>query len=318
VLEYAKFRARLSQNKLHVVACIPAFNEEKTIASVIVKAMRHVDKIIVCDDGSTDLTREIAEKLGAEVIRHERNMGKGMALRSMLAKAREFNPDIVVMLDADGQHDADEIPRLVKPIEMDEADFVIGSRFIEGAKSDAPLYRRLGLRLINSLSSKTAKTSVKDTQSGFRAFNAQCLKELEEAESSGFGIESEQVVLAAKKGLRMLEVPITIRYKGLEKTSKKSPVFHGGEVIAVILRLFIEEKPLVYLGLPGAVLITLALASGAYLLLLFNSTRYFSVPIAIITLGALFTGMILFITSLILYAITRLARKSSTGVWKAG
>lgn len=298
-------------SKPRIIACIPAFNEEKTIASVVVKALRHVDKVIVCDDGSTDLTGEIAGKLGAEVIRHERNRGKGMALRSMLSRARELNPDIVVMLDADGQHDADEIPRLIEPVKKDEADIVIGSRFMEGARSDAPLYRRFGLRLINSLSNKTMKASVKDTQSGFRAFNAKCLRELEEAESSGFGIESEQIVLAAKKGLRMLEVPITIRYRGLEKTSKKSPVSHGGEVIAVILRLFIEEKPLIYLGIPGGVLMALALASGAYLLLLFNTTRYFSVPIALITLGALFAGMILFITALILYAITRLARKYS-------
>jgi glycosyltransferase involved in cell wall biosynthesis len=125
----------------------------------------------VCDDGSTDLTGEIAEKLGAEVVRHERNTGKGMALRSMFSRARELNPDIMVMLDADAQHDADEIPWLVEPLEKDAADIVIGSRFIEGARSDAPLYRRFGLRLINSLSSKTVKTSVKDTQSGFRAFN---------------------------------------------------------------------------------------------------------------------------------------------------
>jgi glycosyltransferase involved in cell wall biosynthesis len=292
-----------------IIACIPAYNEEFTIAGVVLKAMRHVDRVIVCDDGSTDLTGEIARRLGAEVIRHEKNMGKGAALKDMFLRVLDLNPDFVVVLDADGQHDADEIPRIIEPLERDDADIVVGSRFVEGANTDAPLYRRFGLRLINTLGRRVIKASVRDTQSGFRAFTVKSLKVLKDAESSGFGIESEQLSLALKMGLRIVEVPVTIKYRGLRKTSKKTPFSHAIEIMATMLKLFVVEKPLLYLGVPGVVLIAIAMASGAHLLLLFNMTRYFSIPIALITIGALFTGMTLFVTALILYAIARLARK---------
>ncbi|RDD53142.1 MAG: glycosyltransferase family 2 protein, partial [Candidatus Korarchaeota archaeon NZ13-K] len=91
-------------------ALIPAYNEEAKIAPVILKARRHVDLVIVCDDGSTDLTGEVARSLGAYVIRHERNMGYGAALLTLFKKALEMNVSIAVTLDADGQHDPDLIP----------------------------------------------------------------------------------------------------------------------------------------------------------------------------------------------------------------
>jgi len=292
-----------------VVACIPAFNEERTIARVVIEAQRYVDRVIVCDDGSDDMTGEIAERLGAEVIRHERNMGKGVALRELFRIARKYRPDIVVVLDADGQHDPDEIPKLVEPLEKGVADLVIGSRYVKGAKTDAPLYRRLGLRIINFFSGRLVKSVVKDTQSGFRAFTLKALEELEDGESEGFGIETEQIALAIKKELKIMEVPITVKYRGLSKTSKKPSFLHGGEIVAIILRLVVEEKPLIYLGVPGCILMLMAVALGAHLLLLFNATRYFSIPIAIITLGASLMGITLIIAALMLYGLNRVIKR---------
>ena len=104
-----------TESKPFVVACIPAFNEEGSIAGVVVQARKYVDRVVVCDDGSVDLTGAIAEGLGAVVIRHERNMGKGAALNSSFRYVRDLKPDVVVVLDADGQHDPGEIPRLVEP-----------------------------------------------------------------------------------------------------------------------------------------------------------------------------------------------------------
>ena len=130
-------------SKPFTIACIPAFNEEGRIASVIVRARRRVDAVVVCDDGSGDLTGEIAEGLGAVVVRHGRNLGKGAALRSAFLRARELGADVVVMLDADGQHDPEEIPGLVEPILKGAADMVVGSRYAEGSKTDAPLYRAI-------------------------------------------------------------------------------------------------------------------------------------------------------------------------------
>jgi len=137
-----------------VVAGIPAYNEERSIARVIVKAMNYVDRVIVYDDGSTDMTGEIAERLGAEVIRHERNLGYGAALASLFRRAREADADVLVVLDADGQHNPDDIPRLVKPVLDGESDIVCGSRFLS-EENDMPSYRRWGINRITKLVSFT-------------------------------------------------------------------------------------------------------------------------------------------------------------------
>ena len=96
-----------------IVAAIPAYNEEKTIAKVVVRAMKYVDKVVVVDDGSTDDTATIAEHLGAHLVRHEGNMGYGAAIRSCFSFARDLNSDALVILDADGQHNADDIPKIL-------------------------------------------------------------------------------------------------------------------------------------------------------------------------------------------------------------
>ena len=97
-----------------VVACVPAYNEEGTIARVVIGAQRHVDRVVVCDDGSTDMTGEIAERLGAEVLRHPRNLRYGASIRTLFGRARELGAECVVTLDADRQHSPEEIPRLVE------------------------------------------------------------------------------------------------------------------------------------------------------------------------------------------------------------
>jgi len=297
--------------KTFVVAAIPAFNEEKTIAKMILGAQRHVDRVVVCDDGSTDLTAEIAEKLGALVVRHPKNMGKGAALKMALEHSMGLNPDIVVTLDADGQHDPEDIPRLVEPIVEGRADLVIGSRYMNGSKTDAPLYRRLGLKLVNLVDRRSAGGVVRDTQSGFRAYSPKALDILHQYEAEGYGVETEQLVLAVRKHLRVVEVPITVRYRGLGTTSKRNPLRHGTELIGTALRLVVEERPLLLFGVPGMLLIILGVVTGVYILWDFNVTRYFSVPMSLIALGALFIGTMLFIASLMLYAITRLKEKVS-------
>lgn len=289
-----------------VVACIPAYNEEKNIAKVIIQTKKYADKIVVCDDGSEDMTAEIAENLGAIVLKHANNMGKGAALKTALKYAKQLNPDVIVALDADGQHDPNEIPKLIKPVIEEEADLVIGSRYVEGSKTETPFYRRIGLKIINWLS---GKGRVRDTQSGFRAYPSKVVDLILQCEAKGYGIESEQLALALKNQLKIVEVPVTMRYKDLEKTSKRNPMRHGSELIGIALRLIVEERPLLLLGLPGVLLVIIGLTSGVYLLLYFNVTRYFSIPVALIALGALFTGVLFFVTALILYSLARIMRK---------
>jgi len=116
------------------------------------------------------------------------------------------------------------------------------------------------------------------------------------------------LVVAVKNGFRVVEVPVTVKYEGLERTSKRNPVRHGAEIIGTALRLVVEERPLL-LGIPGFLLIVAGLSAGTYLFWYFNMTRYFSVPIVLITLGSLFLGAMLCITSLLLYAIGRLKKE---------
>jgi len=282
---------------------IPAYNEEYTIAKVVLKAMKHVDKVIVCDDGSTDMTGEIAERLGAIVIKHKKNLGKGYALRDLLLEAESLNPDIVITLDADDQHEADEIPLLINALIESKADIAIGSRHLKSSKTDMPRYRILGLQIINAIARRILRSDLKDTQSGFRAFTNRALHVLRNTRSDGYGVESEQITLAMKEGLKIVEVPVTIRYKGLKRTSKKNPITQAAEIITALVSLKILERPLLYLGVPGTALLAVGILFVTYLLLIFNSFRYFSIPIALITLGALIVGAILTIASLILYSI---------------
>jgi len=295
--------------KPKIVACIPAYNEEKYIAKVILQAKPYVDEIIVCNDGSTDMTEEIAKALGATVINHPENMGKGAAIKALFKEALKHEPDIIVCLDADGQHDPSEIPKLIQPILNGEAEMVIGSRYLGEIRTEIPFYRRIGLAIINYLTRKTSKQPIRDTQSGFRAFTASTITHIQDFESNGYGVESEQLAIATKKGIRIKEVPINIKYKGLEKTSKKQPVAHAGEILSLILRLIVEEKPLQYLGIPGMFFIFFGISLATYLLWLFNTTRYFSIPIALITLGAVVTGITLTIAALTLYALKRVTEK---------
>jgi glycosyltransferase involved in cell wall biosynthesis len=294
-----------------VVACIPALNEENRIAGVIVRAQKYVDHVIVCDDGSVDMTGLIAEQLGAQVIRHEFNMGKGAALKTALRYAMELDPEVVVVLDGDGQHDPREIPLLIEPIIEDESDMVIGSRFTEGGKMDPPLYRRLGLSVIDRFFKDHIDESVTDSQSGYRAFSKEAVNVMLQSEANGFGVESEQIKLAKMKGLRTVEVGVNMKYEGIEITSKVHPLFHGTEVMTTILRLVIEDKPIQLLGLPGLFALIVGVFSTSILFYQTYYRTYFSLPIAIISTGAILTGLILIITSFILYSINRMKQYSS-------
>jgi len=299
----------MKNNRVKTVAVIPAYNEESSIAKVILRTKRYVDEVIVCDDGSTDMTFMIAKALGAIVVRHGERRGKGEALRTLSKEVMELGPDVIVTLDGDGQHDPDEIPMLLKPIETGESDMVVGSRYVDGGKMDAPLYRRFGLRVINFLYRKFGGVHIKDTQSGFRAYSHKAFEYLMQCNAKGYGIEGEQLVLAAGNGLRVMEVPISVNYKGSARNSKKSPLLHGADLISTLFRLVAEGRPLMYLGLPGIGLTCVGAMLGLYLLWMFNTTRYFSIPVAILTVGASMAGILLVIAAITLHGLKRINEK---------
>jgi glycosyltransferase involved in cell wall biosynthesis len=238
--------------KPFVVVGIPAFNEEKMIAQVVLEAQKYADVVVVCDDGSSDMTETIAKRLGADVVRHKQNLGYGASINSLFKRAHELDADVLVTLDADGQHNPNEIPKIVKPIIQGAADLVVGSRFIEprGTK-EMPFYRRIGAQLITKLVNGSSKNGTSDAQSGFRAYNRHTLERLSPLEN-GMGASVEILLKATKHDLKIHEVASSCKYNNCEvATSTEHPITHGIGVIISIIRFIVEEKPLTLLGIPG-------------------------------------------------------------------
>ncbi len=292
------------QSGMRVAVVIPAYNEAKNIASVIISAQKQGDQVIVCDDGSQDMTVEIARRLGAILVEHRTNSGYGAALRSGFEKAIQIGADFVVSLDADGQHDPSDIPRLLEPLIADKADIVIASRFLNG-QSDTPGYRKIGIGVINSIA-QSKKMGVTDSQSGYRAYTREALLRVLPAEM-GMAASTEILLKAQESGLRIQEVPSIIAYN--QSPSKRSPVAHGLDVVFGHIKQLTFRHPLILYGFPGAISILVALGSGLYLLRLFNAERYFSVPLALLTLGFGLIGALLITVALIVWTMVSLFRE---------
>ena len=219
---------------MKTIVIIPAFNEQAAIGEVVQKSLQYADDVLVVDDGSSDNTSEIAEKAGASLLKHPTNFGKGVSLKDAFGKVEGY--DIVVTIDGDGQHNPDEIPDLIKPIQEDRADFVNGSRYIDGFDENTPAYRRVGQTVLDIATNITAGTHVTDSQSGFRAFSGKTIS-CYKFRDPGFGIESEMIADAAENNLRIIEVPITVKYD-VENSSTKGPVTHG---VGVLLKIFKDK-----------------------------------------------------------------------------
>jgi glycosyltransferase involved in cell wall biosynthesis len=286
------------------IACIPALNAEKTIARVIIGCQSYVDKVIVCDDGSNDLTAIIAERLGAQIIKHEQNLGKGGALRSLFLATRKFNADIMVTLDADGQHDPHDVPKILSLLESNSADIVIGSRFLR--ENPIPRHRRIVNKVLNVLT----LDEVSDTQSGFRGYNKHAIQSIIPAEM-GMGVDSEILMEANSKGLRIAEVPISVMY-GEGKTSIHNPVLHTLDVIFSIIKLISISHPLIFYGIPGLSLIGV----GSYLTVItierFSTQQLITtvtLTYALASFAITLFGLLTLFTGIILFTLSTVVRK---------
>jgi glycosyltransferase involved in cell wall biosynthesis len=289
-----------------VVACIPACNEERRIAGVIVDAMNQVDQVIVCDDGSTDMTGRIAEKLGATVITHTRNLGYGASIASLFEKAREMNAGVVVTLDADGQHNPREIPAVIQPIIDGQADIVIGSRFLAGNGKNVSSYRKAGIKTITTITNDVAEANFTDSQSGFRAYHARALNIISVTEQ-GMGASTEILLKAQVNKLAIAEVPITVTYD--KDSSTHSSVPHALDVVMSTFKFVSIDHPLRFYGLPGVICLALATYFGVTAAQIYQIEHRLITNIALLSLGLFIIGLMLFMTSVILYVVINVVRE---------
>jgi glycosyltransferase involved in cell wall biosynthesis len=293
---------------LKITVGIPAFNEEKNIASIIQKLSQVADTVIVCDDGSTDNTAKIAEKMGAIVITHQQNLGYGGAIRSLFLKARELDSDMLVTLDSDGQHRISDVLPIVDPIIKNQADLVIGSRFLTENQKDMPKYRKIGIKMITKLANTSLEESVTDSQSGFRAYGKNILSKITPSEK-GMGVSNEILMKVSKTGFKIVEVPIVVSYEG--DTSTQHPVSHGASVTMSTLKFISIENPLKFYGIPGLVFLVIGLIFTIMTIQGFSETRQILLGPAIIGVGTIVFGTVLLMTSIILFSIVNVIREKN-------
>ncbi len=291
---------------MKVIIGIPAFNEEKNIGSIIVKLKQKYDEIIVCDDGSSDMTADIAASLGAVVVKHIKNLGYGSAIKTIFNEAKKIEGDALVTFDADGQHQIAEIDSMLIPISENKADLVIGSRFL-GETKDLPTYRKIGIKTITGLTNIMTGSKITDSQSGFRAYAKKVLDEIMPTES-GMGISTEILIKASKKKLRITEIPITITYEN--NTHSQEPLSHGTSVIMSTIKHVAIERPLLYYGVTGMCFLILGLIFGAWTMQIYSEERIVMTNIALIGIGGVILGTILLITATILYSIVNVVREN--------
>jgi glycosyltransferase involved in cell wall biosynthesis len=285
-----------------IVACIPAYNEEKNIENTVYKVKQFVDRIIVCDDGSTDKTFEISNRLGIDVIRHKKNLGKGAALHSLFKHVKKFEPDVIVTIDADGQFLPSEIPKLTNPILNDGYDIVIGYRFEEN--DEMPRYRKFGNKMLDRVTNLAADLPFRDTQSGFRSYSMKALTCID-FNIDGFGADAEILVSASQADLKITERKITVLYNTGFKTSTKNPIPHFIEVVTSLIELIALKRPLSLLGIPGIFLLFIGILFAMTVVGVFNETRYFSIPFTLLSFGTVIAGLMLLLMSILLFAVSK-------------
>ena len=294
---------------MQIVIGIPAYNEEKNIAKILLKLQTVTSKIIVCNDGSSDMTGEIAEKIGAIVINHPKNLGYGAGIRGIFLKAKELNPDILVTFDADGQHRIEDIQKVIDPIIKGDADIVIGSRFLS-KNENVPTYRKLGINVITKIANITTKQKITDSQSGFRAYNKKAIQEINPSDY-GMGVSTEILIKADKKELKITEVPIVVLYEG--DTSTHHPVSHGISVILSTMKFISIEHPLKFYGITGLGFLIVGLFFTIWTIQVFTETRQIITNIALIGMGTTLTGVILIVTAILLFSLVSVVRERHNG-----
>ncbi len=285
---------------------IPAYNEENNIAQIIMKLKKISDSIIVCDDGSSDMTSEISKELDVTLVKHEKNQGYGAAIKTIFQKAREIGSDILVTFDADGQHRIEDISFVTEPIIKNKAELVIGSRFLNLKSEEMPNYRKVGIKIITKVTNLSIKEKLTDSQSGFRAYSKKALEEISLTDE-GMGVSTEVLIKASALGLIIAEVPIKVNYEG--ETSTHDPVSHGTSVILSTLKFTSIHNPLKFYGIPGLIFLIIGFIFIGWTIQIYSVEQEIITNISLIGIGCIILGSVLLMTSIILFSIVTVVKE---------
>jgi len=285
---------------------IPAFNEAEQLPKILSKLKKITNSIIVCDDGSTDNTSIIAEEFGAKVVKHEKNQGYGSAIKSIFQMASDMDSDVLITFDADGQHRIEDINKVLQPIKDEQADIVIGSRFLDN-NNKVPGYRKFGIKLITQVTNASIKKHFTDSQSGFRAYKKEVLENIILTEK-GMGISTEILIKASEKNFKITEIPIKILYEG--DTSTHNPVSHGTSVLISTIKFTSIQHPLKFYGIPSLILIGIGVIFTYFSVEYYAEVGRLNTNLTLISAGTLLLGSILFISAILLYSIITVIREN--------
>lgn len=281
--------------KLFVV--IPAYNEEDNIQKAVLCIPRKIRgvkevRVLVVNDGSTDKTADLALNAGADkVISHNSNMGVGAAFMTGIRNAISMGADIVVSLDADSQFDPNQIPELILPILNQQADVVIGSRFLKNIPPDMPRIKVIGNKIFTRMVSWTLGQKFTDTQTGFRAYSKEAILAISVVNEFTY---TQEVLIDLKfKGFKIGEVPVSVTYDSKRKSRVVKNIFnYSSQVISIIFRSLVFHRPILIFGLFGVLLISIGTLAK-----LFTITKIFQVT-AGLSSGFIILGIVSFMMGL--------------------
>ncbi|MEM3698674.1 MAG: S-layer glycoprotein N-glycosyltransferase AglJ [Archaeoglobaceae archaeon] len=282
---------------MNVTVVIPTLNEEKGIGGVVESFKNLGFDVLVIDGNSKDRTREIAEKRGAKVVL-QTGKGKGNAIAEAF---KLVDSDIVVLIDGDGSYPAEEVWKLIEPIEKGVADHVVGSRFAKYERGAFTKLNLLGNKLINLFFRFAYGVDLTDILSGYRAIKKEVYKSIE-IRKSGFEVEAELTVETLAKGFRIVEVPIG--YKKREGKTKLRPIRDGIRIGKTIYELIGRYSPARYLYIFGLIFLFLGIATGGYVVYAWlNAVSHYM--LALLTVLFIVTGVQFIVIGLIADLIFR-------------
>jgi len=281
---------------MKIIVMVPAYNEENSISQVIQEIPRSINgskvEVLVINDGSTDNTVSVAQKAGADhIVSHRKNRGLGHTFKTGLDKAVELGADVVVNIDADGQYNAKEIPKLVKPIIDGEADLVLGYRDIDSL-DHMPFAKKIGNKIATRITRMTSGFPVEDAQTGFRAFSREAVMRLNL--QGDYTYVQETIIQAVDEGMKIVQIPIEFRKREGESRLISNIWNYAGRAGLTIVRTYRDAYPLRVFLLTGSVIFFIGLVFGVRVLLHFFSTGMVSpyLPSAVLAVVMITVGVI--------------------------